>query len=73
MTNAGITELADGLSNNDICELLNRIGDRINIYYGSANKNCLTSNFLSACVNGSVVQINCETTEYENRVQKSHG
>ena len=35
-----IGELANNLSNNQICELLNRVGSRLDIYYGLHNMCC---------------------------------
>ena len=54
-------ELANNLSNNQICDLLERVGNRINIFYGLHNMCCLSSDFANASMNGPVIQINCET------------
>lgn len=61
-----IGELANNLSNNQICELLNRVGNRIDIYYGLYNMCCLSSEFSTAHMNGSIIQINCETSDLDD-------
>ena len=58
-----IGELANNLSNAQICNLLNRIGNRLEIYYGLHNMCCLSSEFRHAAINGPVIQINCETAQ----------
>ncbi len=64
-----IGELANNLSNNQICELLNRVGSRIDIYYGLHNMCCLSSEFSTASMNGSIIQINCETADYDDLIE----
>ena len=64
-----IGELANNLSNNQICELLNRVGSRLDIFYGLHNMCCLSSEFSSACMNGPSIQINCETADLDDLIE----
>ena len=61
-----ILDIANSLSNNEICDLLNCLSDRIDIYFGSFNKHCLGSQADFACLNGPVIQLNCETAAYDD-------
>ena len=64
-----IGELANNLSNNQICELLNRVGRRLDIYYGLHNMCCLSSEFSFASMNGPSIQINCETADLDDLIE----
>jgi hypothetical protein len=64
-----IGELANNLSNNQICELLNRVGNRLDIYYGLHNMCCLSSEFSHATMNGPSIQINCETAYLDDLIE----
>ena len=59
-----LIKLANELSNEDVCELINIFSDRIDIYIGMSPVNVLRSASLdkeSPCVmNGSVIQLNTE-------------
>jgi hypothetical protein len=61
-----MVELANNLSTAQICNLLNHVGNRLNIYYGLHNMCCLTSEFSHAAINGPVIQINCETAQLDD-------
>ena len=62
--NKKITELANSLSNKDVCDLINLFADRIDVYIGMSPTNVLRSAALdkeSPCImNGAVIQINTE-------------
>lgn len=64
-----ITELANSLSNTQICDLLNCVGSRIDVFYGLHNMCCLSSEFSSACMNGPSIQINCETADLDDLIE----
>ena len=59
-------ELANTLSNKDVCHLLNALGDRIHIYFGSLNNYMLDSEFEHACLNGCSIQINTKSSQLDN-------
>ena len=61
-----IVDIVNSLSNNQICDLLNCLSDRIDVYFGSFNKCCLGSQAHFACMNGPQIQLNCETAEYDD-------
>jgi len=61
-----ICELANNLSNIQICDLLNHVGNRIHLFYGMRNMNCITSEFSHATMNGSIIQINSNAVDEED-------
>jgi|DEB0MinimDraft_6_1074348.scaffolds.fasta_scaffold85998_2 hypothetical protein len=61
-----IVDMANNLTNNEICDLLNCLSDRIDVYFGLFNKCCLGSKAHFACMNGTQIQLNCETAEYDD-------
>ena len=57
-----VCELANNLSNNQIRDLLNHVGNRIHIFnYGQRNPCSGLFEFSHATMNGSVIQINYST------------
>ena len=70
-----IIEIANNISADDMCHLINIFSDRIDIYIGSIggkkqNNRILLSGGLSkenpACLNGAYIQINMEYTDKDN-------
>ena len=60
-----ICELANNLSNNQMCELINHFGNRIHLFHGVRNMQCIFSEFSHATMNGSIIQINSNELEKE--------
>lgn len=61
-----ILELANSLSNADLCQLLNILGDRLDIYLGQLGRVCIETEFTTAFMNGSRIQVNTTLSELED-------
>lgn len=57
-TDKELIEIANDLSNNDLCKLLNLTSNRIMVSIGSYQKNWITINDIECNTNGTLVQIN---------------
>jgi hypothetical protein len=53
-----LIEIANNLSNNDLCKLLNLTNNRIFVFIGSYKNHCITINDIECNTNGSLIQIN---------------
>ena len=53
-----IIDLANTLSNEDLCTLINAVASRLDIYVGSLGRVCISTEVEHACMNGMTVQIN---------------
>ena len=53
-----LIEIANDLSNNDLCKLLNLTSNRIMVSIGSYQNNWITINDIECNTNGTLVQIN---------------
>ena len=69
-----ITDLSNRLSNDDLCQLISTLSDRIEVFIGGGgvmpHRMQLSGNLSEenpACLNGSVIQINMEFTDEEGR------
>jgi len=63
MTTIELVELANKLSNEDMCDLISIWADRIEVFVGSTDKILLTgglSHENPACMNGPMIQINID-------------
>ena len=61
-----LLDLANDLSNEDLCFLINCVANRCEVYFGSLTKCVLSSEVRDACMNGTVVQINCMSAELDD-------
>jgi hypothetical protein len=57
-TDKELIEMANNLSNNDLCRLFNLTSNRIFVCIGSYKKHSLTINNIECCTNGTLIQIN---------------
>tara|TARA_R110000787_G_scaffold99256_4_gene203795 strand:- start:35 stop:340 length:306 start_codon:yes stop_codon:yes gene_type:complete len=57
-TDKELIEIANNLSNNDLCKLLNLTSNRIIVSIGSYKKNWITINDIECNTNGTLIQIN---------------
>ena len=58
--------IANSLSNEEICNLIEVLSDRMSVYIGTHNSVMLSSGIESVCLNGCNVQINLESSYYED-------
>ena len=71
-----IEELANKLSNEDMCQLIHIFSDRISVFIGSTDKIQLTGELSMenpACLNGASVQINLEYTDGSRSFLDAYG
>ena len=61
-----LLDVANKMSNDDICDLINMVAPRLNIFFGSLNRHCLSSGVTFAATNGTIIQVNCETADLED-------
>ena len=66
MTNKEIFKLANKLSNEDFCALMNIFGDKIEIYLGSLGKRLVSADFGSAGMNGPIIQVNTTMVDLDD-------
>ena len=66
MEHQELLDVANKLSNDDICDLINMVAPRLNVFFGSLNRHCLSSGVTFAAMNGTVIQVNCETADLED-------
>jgi hypothetical protein len=66
MDHKKILDIANDLSNEDICELINLVGDRLDVFFGCLNGHQLSSGVAWATMNGTLIQINCESASLED-------
>jgi len=59
-------DLANDLSNEDLCFLINCMSNRFEVYFGSLAMCALSSEVMDASMNGTVVQINCMKAELDD-------
>jgi len=71
-----IVEMANKLSNEDMCQLIHIFSDRISVFIGSVDKVQLTGELSienPACLNGASVQINLEYTDGSRSFLDAYG
>ena len=61
-----ILAIANSLSNDDLCLLLNVLGDRVDIYLGLLGRVCIETEFSSACLNGARIQVNTTLSDLDD-------
>ena len=61
-----IMAIANDLTNEDICDLINMVAPRLDVYFGLLNMRCLSSGVSFASMNGTIIQVNCETADLED-------
>ena len=66
MEHKKLLDIANDLSNEDICELINLVGDRLDVFFGCLNGRQLGSGVAFATMNGTVIQINCESAALDD-------
>ena len=71
-----IVEMANKLSNEDMCQLIHIFSDRISVFIGSTDKVQMTGELSienPACLNGASVQINLEYTDGSRSFLDAYG
>ena len=66
MEHQQLLEVANDLTNDNICDLINMVAPRLDVFFGSLNRHCLSSGVTFAATNGTVIQVNCETADLED-------
>ena len=66
MKTAKIISFANDCSNEDLCLLINIMANRLECFFGSLNRCQLSSEIQSACMNGSMIQLNCKTVALDD-------
>ena len=66
MNKRDLVELANNLSNQNICDLIDMLAPRIDVYIGISSGERITSGIANSALNGTLVQINLETSELED-------
>jgi|TARA_R110002124_G_scaffold135551_1_gene298456 hypothetical protein len=61
-----LLEVANDLTNDNICDLINMVAPRLDVYFGLLNMRCLSSGVSFASMNGTIVQVNCESADLED-------
>jgi len=61
-----LLEVANDLTNDNICDLINMVAPRLDVYFGLLNMRCLSSGVSFASMNGTIIQVNCETADLED-------
>ena len=61
-----LVSIANKLSNEEICSLIEILSDRMSVYIGTHNSVMLSSGIESVCLNGCNVQINLDSSYYED-------
>jgi len=71
-----IVEIANKLSNEDLCHLIHIVADRLNVFIGSTDKIQMTGELSlenPACLNGASIQINLEYTDGSTSFLETYG
>jgi hypothetical protein len=66
-----IINLANTLSNDDLCTLINAVAPRLDIYVGLMGKVCISTEVDNACMNGMTVQINTTMAQLDDMREDS--
>ena len=61
-----LLEVVNDLTNDNICDLINMVAPRLDVYFGLLNMRCLSSGISFASMNGTIVQVNCESADLED-------
>ena len=71
-----IVEMSNKLSNEDLCQLIYIVAERLNVFIGSTDKVQMTGELSienPACLNGASVQINLEYTDGSRSFLDTYG
>jgi hypothetical protein len=66
MEHQELLDIANELSNENICDLINMVAPRLDVFFGSLNRHSLSSGVAFAGMNGTIIQVNCETADLED-------
>ena len=66
-----LLEFVNGLSNDDVCDVINLLSDRLDVYVGLLNNHCIASPVAFACLNGTSVQINLHLADLDDLQEDS--
>jgi len=55
-----LVDIANSLSNDDVCVLINMLSDRLIVWTKDSDGNSYSNKLENACVNGCEVQLNLE-------------
>jgi len=66
MEHQELLDIANDLSNENICDLINMVAPRLDVYFGLLNMRCLSSGVSFASMNGTIIQVNCESADLED-------
>jgi hypothetical protein len=66
MEHQELLDVANKMSNDNICDLINMVAPRLDVFFGSLNRHSLSSGVTFAGMNGTIIQINCETADLED-------
>ena len=61
-----LIDIANGLTNKEICDLINIISPRLDVYVGLLNNHCISSEINWANLNGTMIQINLRLAELDD-------
>ena len=61
-----LLEVVNDLTNDNICDLINMVAPRLDVYFGLLNMRCLSSGVSFASMNGTIIQVNCESADLED-------
>tara|TARA_R110001632_G_scaffold198195_1_gene320519 strand:- start:681 stop:1088 length:408 start_codon:yes stop_codon:yes gene_type:complete len=61
-----LLEVVNDLTNDNICDLINMVAPRLDVYFGLLNMRCLSSGISFASMNGTIIQVNCESADLED-------
>ena len=61
--------IANQLSNEEICTLIDMVSNRLTVLYGCLNNHVISSEVEFACMNGPYIQINCTTANLDDLSQ----
>ena len=64
--NDKLINIANDLTNKEICDLINIIAPRVDVYVGLLNNHCISSEINWANLNGTMIQINLKLSELDD-------
>ena len=63
MDHTELVDIANSLSNEDVCELINMLSDRLFVWTQNNDGISSLDEVIDACINGCGVQLNCVDRE----------
>ena len=61
-----LINIANDLTNKEICDLINIISPRVDVFVGLLNNHCISSEINWANLNGTMIQINLKLAELDD-------